>query len=283
MVLEDESQPVSAELVQLWLDLLYARVDTARRVAVPTALEPVRSLLLFADAVGTGDALLQELGNALASNPGLTLKVVVGTGGGRKELQLRLQDTMYSFDDDNDTLIMDDTAGDSRNVCEGMGRAAVQSAVAAALEEWLALSGRLQLVPLVRKLMSFAKTQMTYWADVSILGPAAAQVLSPRVLKLLPPEILYEAVAWRFLQPEISDMVLDPEHLPALIAEETSDVSLVRSSDKTRNIAQLSAGGNLYLNFSFGGPGRKELQELVEGVVQRAREDDEAGPAQRQG
>lgn len=219
-------------------------------------------------------------------------QVVVDAGEVRKELQLRLDGALYLCTPGGEMREYIKPA-QTRTFCEGVRSAAVQPAVASALEEWLALAGRLQLVPLVRKLMAFAKAQMVFWGGLSILGPAAAHVLSPRVLKLLPPEILYEAVAWRLLQPEPSAMVVKPyeglqvQGLPHVMSrsadEEAEEEVSFRTNEHGRNACSHKRGSTCYINFSFGGPGRQELQELVGQVMQRAVEDDEAAPSLRRG
>ncbi|KAG2437066.1 hypothetical protein HYH02_011326 [Chlamydomonas schloesseri] len=286
LVLGGESQPVSAELVQMWLGWLYVRVDASRREpALTDLLDDARCLLLFA---GTCDTVIQDIGRSLASKPGLALKVVMGTGAERKELQLLLEGSLYCLHENG---LGERRAPTSlRTAYDGLDNSAVQPAVAAALEEWLALAGQLHLVLLVRKLMAFAKTQMTYWHGLSILGPSVVQVLSPRVLKLLPPEVVYEAVAWRFLQPEPLDTVLglsEPCKMlrpPGMFYDSVEgEASVHRTGDTERNTIKFSTGNILYLNLSLGGPGRQQLGELVAEVVHRAVEDEAAGPSVAQG
>ncbi|KAG2450312.1 hypothetical protein HYH02_004818 [Chlamydomonas schloesseri] len=83
LVLEGQSSPVASAVVQSWLDLVYSRVDKRRQPPKVTSLsEAARSLLLFADAVGTCSPVMDALGEALAAQPMLTLPVTVNGGGG---------------------------------------------------------------------------------------------------------------------------------------------------------------------------------------------------------
>ena len=83
LVLEGQSSPVSSAVVRQWLSHLYSRVDIAQKTPLfPSLSEAAQSLLLFADAVGTSTAVLRSLCDALTSQPGLTLPVVVNGGAG---------------------------------------------------------------------------------------------------------------------------------------------------------------------------------------------------------
>ena len=86
LVLEGQSSPVSSAVVRQWLDLVYSRVDAGRQPPkFPRLSEAARSLLLFADAVGTSQVVMDALGDALAAQPSLALPVVVNGGGGGGE------------------------------------------------------------------------------------------------------------------------------------------------------------------------------------------------------
>ena len=84
LVLEGQSSPVSSAVVRQWLDLVYSSFDDSRQPPMfPSLSEAARSLLLFADAVGTRGVVRKALVDGLLAQPGLTLRVVVnGNGGG---------------------------------------------------------------------------------------------------------------------------------------------------------------------------------------------------------
>ena len=86
LVLEGQSSPVSSAVVRQWLDLVYSRVDAGRQPPkFPSLSEPARSLLLFADAVGTSRVVMDGFMDALVAQPSLALCVVLNGGGGGGE------------------------------------------------------------------------------------------------------------------------------------------------------------------------------------------------------
>ncbi|KAG2437086.1 hypothetical protein HYH02_011345 [Chlamydomonas schloesseri] len=204
LVLEGESRPVSGDVVQRWLDLVYSHVDHGRRLEVLPDLEHARPLLLFADAVGSSSLALETLCRRLLETPGLHLRVPLEQNPHVPSLELALAGKMYyvlsprslEFVDVPYTACVIIDAGIS-DAC----RAALPGAVAAAVEGWLYLAGRLRLAPLARALIDFVKLQLVP-AGLSILCPAVAQVYSPRVLQCLPPELLVEG----FLRDAVGDL-----------------------------------------------------------------------------
>ncbi|KAG2441124.1 hypothetical protein HXX76_003976 [Chlamydomonas incerta] len=217
LVLEGQSSPVPSAVVRQWLDLVYSRVDVRRRPPKLTSLsEAARSLLLFADAVGTCSPVINAIADGLLAQPGLTLPVPVnsggaggaapGGGGGNAappqplQLELALRGKLYYSHADGILAVAFDVpiSDPVRTVVAAADlaphRAAFPSAVAAALEGWLYLAGRLELVALVRVLLEFYKAQMIP-ANLSLLHGAAAKVLSRRVLECMPRELLVEGFA----------------------------------------------------------------------------------------
>jgi hypothetical protein len=71
------------------------------------------------------------------------------------------------------------------------GGSAFAPAAVAAVEGWLHLACRLQLLPLVRRLMRFAQSQQL-GGDVTLLGADVSNLLSPRVMQCMPRELLLE-------------------------------------------------------------------------------------------
>ncbi len=97
LVLEGENSLVSAEVVQRWLDFVYGRLDAGRRARRFNDLDEARPLLAFADACGTSQAVLDDIGRRLLDNPDLGVNVSVGEGPQRVTVKLGLLDvTNYS-------------------------------------------------------------------------------------------------------------------------------------------------------------------------------------------
>ncbi|KAG2442163.1 hypothetical protein HYH02_009651 [Chlamydomonas schloesseri] len=209
-MLEGESSPVSSAVVQAWLDLVYSRVDGTRQQPQFASLsEAARALLLFADAAGTCSPVLQALGEGLSSQPGLTLPVEVlaldrgdgGSGGGAvagpTHLELALSGCIYYLDTEKSLLGAIRIPSGKRILTlaeaepAGGRLGSVCSALAAALERWLYLAGRLGLVPLARLLLQFYKTQLVARL-LSLFATSSAAVFSRRVLECMPRELLVE-------------------------------------------------------------------------------------------
>eukprot|EP00198_Chlamydomonas_reinhardtii_P003142 XP_001692478.1 predicted protein of CSG family [Chlamydomonas reinhardtii] len=204
LVLEGESRPVSGDVVQRWLDLVYSHVDHGRRLEVLTDMEHARSLLLFADAIGSSSLSLETLCRRLLETPGLHVRVPLEQNTHVPWLELVLMGRMYYVLQPRSLEFVDVPYTACVIIDPGISeacRASLPGAVAAALEGWLYLAGRLRLVPLARTLIDFVKLQLVP-AGLSILGPAVAQVYSPRVLQCLPPELLVEG----FLRDAVGDL-----------------------------------------------------------------------------
>ncbi|KAG2441118.1 hypothetical protein HXX76_003970 [Chlamydomonas incerta] len=216
LVLEGQSSPVPSAVVRQWLDLVYSRVDAGRRAPKFTSLsEAARSLLLFADAVGTRAIAMKALVETLTAQPGLTLPVVVngtgagaggpaaGGGGGNAappqplQLELALRGKLYYLAQDGPLGAVDvPRAGAKACLVVAASElaphtAALPGAVAGALEGWLYLAGRLGLVALVRLLLEFYKAQLVP-ATISLLNGVTLKVFSRRVLECMPLEVMWE-------------------------------------------------------------------------------------------
>lgn len=212
LVLEGESSPVSAEVVQRWLDLVYSRLDAGRRVRRISDLDEARPLLAFADACGTSQVVIDDLGRRLLDNPDLGLSVVVGEGAQRLAVKLALRDVTYCASA---------TAG-LRKVGAGRVSEVVQTgdfaphayafsvAVCTALESWLHLAGRLGMVPLCRALINFIKAQLVIGTS-SVVFNAFPSIYSRRVFDCMPRELLFEALLRDGLMDTHSEVVVEGE------------------------------------------------------------------------
>ncbi|KAG2429844.1 hypothetical protein HXX76_010626 [Chlamydomonas incerta] len=204
LVLEGDSRPVSGDVVQRWLDLVYSHVDHGRQLALQPDMEQARPLLLFADAIGSSSLALETLCRRLLETPGLHLRVPLEQNTHVPWLELALAGRMYYVLQPRSLEYVDVPYTACVIIDPGISdacRGALPASVAAALEGWLYLAGRLRLAPLARLLIDFVKLQLVP-AGLSILGPAVAQVYSPRVLQCLPPELLVEG----FLRDAVGDL-----------------------------------------------------------------------------
>ncbi|KAG2434642.1 hypothetical protein HXX76_007536 [Chlamydomonas incerta] len=298
LVLEGQSSPVSSAVVRQWLDLVYSRVDRERRPPQFSSLsEAARSLLLFADAVGTCCPVLDAFVDCLTAQPGLTLPVVVnggaaggdagpgaaGGGGGAPppaRFELALHNHIYYV------------AGDMRGIEIPSGHRillvaaaefaphmdAIPCAVASALEGWLYLSGRLGLVVLVRLLLQFYKRQLVAEGiSVFAAGAATTAVFSRRVLECLPREVLVEG----FLTGCMNDPAIGRADIASsskLCVQLTSPESAawflkqpgaqVESELTRRNILQVDAMG-LPMHLRLGGLPAATQQNAIREVLQQ--------------
>ncbi|KAG2441115.1 hypothetical protein HXX76_003967 [Chlamydomonas incerta] len=308
LVLEGQSSPVPSAVVRQWLDLVYSRVDAGRRAPKFTSLsEAARSLLLFADAVDTSMVVMYALSDTLTAQPGLTLPVAVNGGGGGEggvaaggggghaappqplQLELALRGKLYYLAQDGPLDTVDvPHAGPEQIVVAAADlaphKAAVPGAVAAALEGWLYLAGRLGLVALVRLLRDFYQAHMKATTG-SVLWGAAAKVLSRRVLECMPRELLWESCA--------SDWLWAPQ-LGGVDVLAGSQLSLIMRSphaaswfgfvpgaqadgDKIETLNVLQANGcHNRLRVSVGGLDAAQHQQAVQEVMQQLQEEDEA-------
>lgn len=139
LVLEGDSGPVSAEVVELWLDAIYCRVDAARRAPPIGDLNNARALLIFADACGTS-----EIERYLTGKTDLSLAVTCGQGQQQLTVSLLLRNAVYYIhSEDKDLCFLRD--GQRTEVVGAQQFAphalAFRSAVCGAVESWLHLSG----------------------------------------------------------------------------------------------------------------------------------------------
>ncbi len=254
LVLEDESSPVSAEVVQLWLDAVYCRVDAARRAPQVEDLDDARPLLIFADACGSSQVVIDEIGRCLLDSPDLTFTVTAEGGQLQPEeeeededeqpdeqqqpeqplsVKLLLRNAVYYIHPTQKNLcIMKEGLQSRLAVAEDFTphAAAFPSAVCSALESWLHLAGRLRMVPLCRALMDFIKTQVVV-STASVLWPAFHSIYSRRVLDCMPRELLLEALVRDSLQDR-----------PAAVKVETKGATVTLSGPAAAAFFQKHAG-----------------------------------------
>jgi hypothetical protein len=263
LVLEGEAVPVKMEVVKQWLDLIYSHVDSSRKLKLRPfkKLDDARPLLIFADAVGTCDAAMALLcGAVLADKQGLQLEVPLGQTGVKVEISLP-RGRIYRATQ-GDGLVYVDAARPCERVV--VVRPAVFRPHVAAfitnlqqqLEAWLHLAGRLQLDPLVRRLIGFIKEQLVL-AGESVVGSAMDVVYSPRVIQCMPRAVLYEG----FLR----DALLHRTHEVQISAEPTEDagIGFVKATGSAVAALQLAshgalavpAGGHLVVDSLMAGEG----------------------------
>ncbi|KAG2494312.1 hypothetical protein HYH03_007665 [Edaphochlamys debaryana] len=285
LVLEGESEPVAASVVERWLDAVYhfSRIDASRRPQLPSTLAEARPLLLLADAVGTAQGLMDSLGGALADQPDLALTLAVG----ELKVDLRLKGGLHyiaggalfylpvgEFKCGKTSLV-------GKEAFEPHA-AAFPSAVAREVESWLHLAGRLNLVPLARALVGFVKAELMP-TNLSILQPAFASVFSPRVLQFMPRELLLEGFARDAVMERPAQAVLVNKEVQLIPVAPLSATWFLTPCDGTVNVVAsrvkkstlVAAGGNFIpATVTLGGPSHEECTKLVEEVVAAALEED---------
>ncbi|GFR40903.1 hypothetical protein Agub_g1558 [Astrephomene gubernaculifera] len=196
VTLEGESVPVSGATVRLWLDCVYACIDSSRSIKLPNSLNDAKQLLLFADYAGTADVSLIKVAGALADNPRLSLTVPMGDQG--RTVDLALSGSLYYLSSNNDLhhALMGNSLAQSGTLVSAADflprKEQFASSLCGLLEEWLYLAGRLELVPLVQRLLDFIHTQL-FPGGLSICLAAMGSVFSPRVLHAMPRQLLLES------------------------------------------------------------------------------------------
>ncbi|KAG2483336.1 hypothetical protein HYH03_017784 [Edaphochlamys debaryana] len=287
LVLEGESEPVAAAVVECWLDAAYSRVDASRKLPAPATLAEARPLLLFADAVDTTQAVLQALGRALAERPDLALTVAVG----ELKVDVQLKGRMHYIAEEALEYGLEPSGSRPGSWCTLVAKEAFQphaeafpSAVARELESWLHLAGRLNLVPLARLLTSFIKVHIMPNVR-SILLPSICSVFSPRVLQFMPRELLLEAYVRDTLVERPAQTSLSASELTLTAASPISSTWFGKPLNSTlkAKVESMADGcskviindsTDIPLHATLGGPARGVCARVVEEVVAKALEDD---------
>lgn len=205
LVVEGDATPVSVDVVTRWLRLIYSRYSNSLEQADswPTRLDAdTRALLLFADAVGTrrgvvqqaAQRLVQPVGTAGTAAPTLCMDV----GGPLREMELLGRTYCLSRSAPSrpvDGISYFATSGNGApqftyNVCNGEP-GPLKAHVTEAVEAWLYLACRLELMPLARLLLRWVRAQAAVAENTSLLlyGDGGG-VFSPRVVAHLPRELL---------------------------------------------------------------------------------------------
>ncbi|KAG2494311.1 hypothetical protein HYH03_007664 [Edaphochlamys debaryana] len=283
LVLEGESEPVAAAVVERWLDAVYARVDVSRRLPAPASLAETRPLLLLADAVDTRPAVLQALGQALADRADLALTVAVG----ELKVDLQLKGRLHCILGGAlaclqlSGLIGSATTLVAKEAYEPHA-AAFPSAVARELESWLHLAGRLNLVPLARALVGFVKAELTA-NNLSILYPSVGSVFSPRVLQFMPRELLLEGFVLNTLLERPALVGIANEELSVKFHTPLAAACFGQSLETIiQGKAAYTAGGRSVLTvgsatlaatITLGGPSHEECAAPAKQAVAAALED----------
>ncbi|PNH04695.1 hypothetical protein TSOC_009101 [Tetrabaena socialis] len=286
LILEGEAAPVAAGVVGQWLDLVYSRVDAARRARPHGCLQAARPLLLFADAVDTGSLVLADLDRLLAGE-GARVEVRVGE---QLAVELELRGCLYYTLDATLMMAPMQDRSDRRFTVvvpaaqfEGL-KASFRAAVCSELEAWLHLAGRLQLVQLARLLLDFLKVQL-FAPDRSICQ-GIGSAFSPRVLECMPRELLLEGFVRDSIFNQAAGVQLSAEHVEARILTGQAGVwwgagvgqvmemaaRNLAANDRTV-LEQKSNGGQACVRHPMravvGGLSAQECAEVVQEVMSR--------------
>ncbi|GLC44984.1 hypothetical protein PLESTB_001746600 [Pleodorina starrii] len=200
VVLEDETQPVSAVVVKAWLDIIYSRTDVARPGSPPSSLQECVSLLKFADFAQTSVPLLREIASRFADDAGAFVEVILSIDS---RPRLLLHDSSYAY---LSHLGLCQASGMTGVECRTLAPAAAfdlprfRAATSANFEAALYLAARLDLPPLIALLRNFIRAQLLPFPHERVLD--LATIYSARVLNSLPRQVLLEG----FLESSLVDM-----------------------------------------------------------------------------
>ncbi len=278
LVLEGDSAPVSAEVVQRWLDLVYSRVDAARRVRRITDLDEARPLLSFADAIGASQVLIDDIGRRLADNPDLSFAVKAGEGQQQLTVKLALGSVHYIRGTDKALCSCGNPS--AKVISEGQEFAphapAFPSAVCSALESWLHLAGRLGMVPLCRALLDFIKAQLIASA-VSLVLPAYDRIFSRRVLECMPRELLYEALVRDGLTDRPAEVKVEAKGATVTFTSPVAAIWMAKAVGEAQSMDLegriMTAGFAQYVHTVMGGPAPGAAPGIVKGIMAKALQD----------
>ncbi len=281
LVLEGDSGPVSAEVVQRWLDLVYSRVDAARRIRRVNNLDETRRVLVFADACGTSQAVIDDIGRRLVDNPDLSLAVPIGEGERQLTVRLPTRDATYYVAQNMALWQLKSNKATEVLSFEDFAPhiSAFPAAVCSALESWLHLAGRLGLAPLCRALMDFIKAQLIP-ATMSILLPAYHSIFSRRVLECMPRELLYEALVRDGLTDSPASVVVEDEEVQVRLNTPLAGAWFGDRSGGTHSMdftaEKLTRDGvETSVRVVLGGPTPGTVPSIVKAVIAKALEEAE--------
>ncbi len=198
---------MSEQIVRRWLDIV--RLGPGD---VPSwlsdSLDVLRPLLLFAEAADSNPRVFRSIGALLEqrwermhlSVPSCVQPAEEGAAEQPATVQLQLKEgSLFYFStiqaQNQEQLMCAFVDGSYRFLLTVRGapdwRQRFRAAAVAAVEGWLHLACRLQLLPLVRRLMRFAQAQQLA-GNATLLGADVSNLLSPRVIECMPRELLLE-------------------------------------------------------------------------------------------
>lgn len=211
LVLQDEAAPVSVDVVKRWLRIVYSRINSSLTADWPERLDgATRALLLFADAVGTRHAVMQDIGQRLTARPPAgppTFCLDVSDGlEGPLELQLLgapgggVHILMQVGEVDGRLWLCHADKKENSSVRYSGFLPSVKALITKDVEEWLYLSCRLEMLPLARVLLHFVEVQAALVEVRSVLQWEDGGVFSPRVVAHMPRQLLLQGFLERHLQ-----------------------------------------------------------------------------------
>lgn len=297
-VIKAEPTPVSREVVQQWLDAVYAQVDSSRSLRLPSScLDDSLPLLAFAEVMGTTDVVMQSIGRAMVEKSDLHMTVQVGppsADGTVPLVDVHLRETIYFAPTDGAF------AGTLR-VCqpkephiitfldaEHMARAKAydaggfQALLAKELEACLHLCGRLKLLSMTRLLLDFLKMQCLPSSQFSVLLPTMSLVLSPRVIDCMPRELLLEGFVRDALEHRRAQVELTADKVDALMSSPGAAswfsvpvgcfkaASIRKSVDGASLLTFNGITGTLPIRPVLGGPSSQASKRLRTEIVEAA-------------
>lgn len=206
LVLEGHNAPVGVDVVRMWLGIVYTRLgSTAAPGCWPTRLnEEARALLLFADAVGSCPSLMQEVAQRLVTPSAARPPTLFMDVDGRVHSLELLGGRTYYCDEGGRAMWFTTTdSGTERGPVTTLGAwpEGRKATATAALEGWLYLACRLELLPLARALMRFVQAQAALRTSASLLlfSSGSGSIFSARVLEHAPREVLVETLVQHHL------------------------------------------------------------------------------------
>ncbi|KAG2487759.1 hypothetical protein HYH03_013604 [Edaphochlamys debaryana] len=298
-LIKAEPGPVTRAVVQQWLDAIYAQVDSSRSLRLPSScLDDSLPLLIFAEAMGTTDVVMQSIGRALVEKSDLHMTVPMGppsANGMVPVVSVNLRDTIYFVpksgaaagtlrgchpNEPHVVMVLDVEA---MTLAKAYDAGGFQALLAKALEACLHLCGRLKLRSLTRLLLDFLKLQCLPTMQFSVLLPTMSLALSPRVIDCMPRELLFEGFVRDALEHRRAQVDLTADKVDVLMASQGAATwfNLPVGSSQTASIEKSSVDGSSLLTFKrgvsalevravLGGPLQQESKRLRTEIVEAA-------------
>jgi hypothetical protein len=239
LVLHGRDEPVSEAAVRIWLNIIYShRLERQQRfplksdLAAPEKRRAYLDALLFADAVGSARALLDELADEALHVVGVAGLAHLRQGASFEDAVFLLLQRGDSLDEDSNLqphCIRPGSPGRlTHGTPEGPSSVAIhETKIAEGLEEALYVAGRLNLPRMTRRIMEFMKLQLSVEEERAILTRSSFKaIMSRRVLDVMPREILIEAM--------LRDTLTD---LPTEVDAAGGSMSMIEGRFVSRSIA----------------------------------------------